>query len=51
MEDEALTITEDAVLDTSFVTRVQEIVTTLSPMDRVVFRTIIILVLVCQRLQ
>ena len=35
---EALTITEDAVLDTSFVTRVQEIVTTLSPMDRVVFQ-------------
>lgn len=38
VEDEALTITEDAVLDTSFVTRVQEIVTTLSPMDRVVFQ-------------
>ena len=38
VEDEALTITEDAVLDTSFVTRVQEIVTTLSPMDRVDFQ-------------
>ena len=38
VEDEALTITEDAVLDTSFVTRVQEIVTTLSPMERIVFQ-------------
>ena len=38
VEDEALTITEDAVLDTSFVTRVQEIVTALSPMERIVFQ-------------
>lgn len=38
VEDEALTITEDAVLDTSFVTRVQEIVTTLSPMERIIFQ-------------
>ena len=38
VEDEALTITEDAVLDISFVTRVQEIVTALSPMERIVFQ-------------
>ena len=38
VEDEVLTITEDAVLDISFVTRVQEIVTALSPMERIVFQ-------------
>ena len=38
VEDAALTITEEVVTDVSFVTRLQEIVNTLSPMERIVFQ-------------
>lgn len=38
VEDEALTITEEVVTDTSFVTKLQEIVNTLSPMERIAFQ-------------
>ncbi len=38
VEDAALTITEEVVTDTSFVTRLQEIVNTLSPMERIAFQ-------------
>ena len=38
VEDAALTITEEVVADASFVTRLQEIVNTLSPMERIAFQ-------------
>lgn len=38
VEDAALTITEEVVTDTSFVTKLQEIVNTLSPMERIAFQ-------------